>query len=338
MNDKSEMKILGETIPLSNDYLPIDTLKFLKDNPRVYACTHGHPDFDSLIEEEQQDIIFKNLLQEPSVKNLIPDVERHGGLMEPILVRHDTKEVIEGNSRLAVYRILDKKRQEGEWDLIPCNIVSSLTDDQQAAFLNQIHVKGKTRWSRYEKANFAYVRKEQGWSMSKIANRFGESESTIRTRVKTIEDMKDNGDAQQSHFSHYEVTRGPQIAPEIRKNPGLRARIFEGIKNLGSDEENNKFTAQELRQKLPKITTKPKILRKYIDRTIDLDEAYQSAKISHVEEKVKKARVLIEDVSRSDVSRLERNQLNAFKQIVKKLSRAVERIEKMVGELSSSNG
>ena len=338
MNDKSEMKILGETIPLSNDYLPIDTLKFLKDNPRVYACTHGHPDFDKLIEGEQQDIIFKNLLQEPSVTNLIPDVERHGGLMEPILVRLDTKEVIEGNSRLAVYRILHKKRQGGEWELIPCNIISSLTDDQQAAFLNQIHVKGKTRWSRYEKANFAYVRKEQGWSISKIANLFGESESTIRIRVKTVEDMKDNRDPQQSHFSHYEVLRGPKIAPEIRRNPGLRARVFEDIKNLRSDEEDNNFTAQELRDKLPVITTKPKVLRKYIDRTVDLDEAHQGAKISHVEEKVKRARGLIEDVSRKDISRLERNQLNAFKQSVKKLSRAVERIEKMVDGLNSSNG
>ena len=37
-----EMKLLGETIPLASDYVSIDTLIFLKDNPRVYACTHGH--------------------------------------------------------------------------------------------------------------------------------------------------------------------------------------------------------------------------------------------------------------------------------------------------------
>lgn len=134
------------------------------------------------------------------------------------------------------------------------------------------------------------------------------------------------------------MLRGPKIAPEIRKNSGLCARVFEDIKNLGSDEEDNNFTAQELRDKLPVIITKQKVLRKYIDRTVDLDEASQSAKISHVEEKVKRAKGLIEDVSRQDVSRLERNQLNAFKQSVKKLSRAVERIEKMVGELSGANG
>ena len=83
----------------------------MKDNPRVYACTHGEANFDNLMEEEKQDIILEKLLQEPSVKKLIPEVKRHGGLMEPILVRRDTMEVIEGNSRLAVYRQLHQKNE-----------------------------------------------------------------------------------------------------------------------------------------------------------------------------------------------------------------------------------
>ena len=339
MSDKSEMKILGETIPLRNDYLSIDTLKFLKDNPRVYACTHGHPDFDKRIEGEQQDIIFESLLQEQSVKSLVPDIKRHGGLMEPILVRLDTMEVIEGNSRLAVYRELNKNTEDDEWELIPCNIVSRLTDEQQAAFLNQIHVKGKTQWSAYEKANFAYVRKEQGWSVKEIARLFGESEATIRTRVKVIKTMKDNTDSQRSHFSYYDViVRDQEISTEMGRQDDLRDFLLKKIKDQGLDREDSDFTALELRKKLPVILKKPKELKKYICGRTDLDEAYQSAKISHVEEKVKKARGLIEDVSKQDVSRLERNQLNAFKQTVKKLSRAVERIEKMVSELSSSNG
>ena len=64
-----------------------------------------------------------------------------------------------------------------DWEFIPCYIVSSLTEDQQAAFLNQIHVKGKTTWSAYEKANFAYVRKEQGLDAeTRSQTLFGESE------------------------------------------------------------------------------------------------------------------------------------------------------------------
>ena len=108
-----EIKILGKAIPLTSDYRNIEELYFLGENPRVYAVTHGEPGFEDLMREEQQEVIFQKLCKEPSVKNLIPEVRRHGGLMEPILVREDTREVIEGNSRLAVYRHLFAKEGGG---------------------------------------------------------------------------------------------------------------------------------------------------------------------------------------------------------------------------------
>ena len=329
MREKS-MKILGETIPLSNDYLHIDELKFLKDNPRVYACTHGEPNFDGRTSEEQQELIFKKLLQEPSVKNLEPEVKRHGGLMEPILVRHDTMEVIEGNSRLAVYRHFHQKKTEGEWEYIPCEIVSRLTDDQQAAFLNQIHVKGKTSWSAYEKANFAYVRQERGWSLENIAEVFGESIGTIRTRVKVIETMKKNEDNERSHFSYYDVlVRSAEIS-EAMKKEGVSGFLLTKIQNFGPTDEDGDFTAQELRKKLPVILKKPKVLTKYLEGKIDLDEGYQIAKVSQVEEKVQQAMNLLNEVSQKDMVQLDTSRFNAFKQDVRKLTREVARLNKMI--------
>lgn len=325
---EKDMKILGKTILLTNDYLEINTLKFLKDNPRVYACTHGEPGFDDLTDEEQQDRIFKKLLEEPSVKNLKPEVKRHGGLMEPILVRHDTKEVIEGNSRLAVYRQLQQEKTEGEWELIPCDIVSSLTDEQQAAFLNQIHVKGKTSWSAYEKANFAYVRRQQNWSIDQIAQLFGESQATIRTRIKIIKMMHDNNDNERSHFSYYNVLHSSRISKAMREE-GLKDIFLKKIKSLGPNDKDGDSTAIDLRKKLPVILKKPKVLKKYIDGEIDLDEGYQRAKISEVEKKVRQAKDILSDVSRDDVAQLEQGRFKAFKQDIKKLKQEVVRIEKM---------
>ncbi len=329
------MKILRETIQLSNDYVDIIKLKFLKDNPRVYACTHGEPDFKNMIEEEQQELIFQKLVKEPSVKNLLPEIKRHGGLMEPILIRRDTMEVIEGNSRLAVYRLLHKKEPHGEWDLIPCDIVSSLTDDQQAAFLNQIHVKGKTQWSAYEKANFAYVRKEQGWNVDKIAELFGESVGTIRTRVKVIEMMKHNEDTKRAHFSYYDVIVRTTDISEAMKKEGLSGLLLAKIKSFGPNDEDGAFTAQELRKKLPVILKKSKVLNKYANGDIDLDEGYQLAKISQVEEKIKQAKNLLNEVSRQDMLELEQSRFNAFKQDVRKLMQEVERINKMIKDIDA---
>lgn len=328
-----QIKILGDPIEVADDYVDIGQLKFLRDNPRVYACTHGLPDFDDLLEEQQQEEIFKKLLQQPSVKNLAPDIKRHRGLIEPILIRRDTMEVIEGNSRLAVYRDLQQKEQTGEWDLIPCDIVSKLTAEQLAAFLSQIHVKGKTQWSAYEKANFAFVRFQRGWTPSRIGKLSGESETTIRTRIKEIEMMNDNQDNTLSHFSYYDViVRNSDISKAIDDRSDLKSYLFDAIRNLGSDDDTTDFTAQELRKKLPYVLKKPKILSKLVKGKLDLDDAYQNAKISKIEENIKKAKDLVEDVSQEQVDRLERSGFRALRGHVRKLSQQVKRISKVIEE------
>ncbi len=329
------IKIMGENIEVSSDFLEIHKLKFLSDNPRVYACTHGISEFNELSEEEQQDLIYEKLLKEASVKNLEPEIKRHGGLLEAILVRHDTMEVIEGNSRLAVYRKLHKKQPEKDWGLIQCDIVSKLTDEQQFAFLNQIHVKGKTQWSAYEKANLAYVRKERGWTETNIAKLFGETEKTISNRVRVIDQMKRNGDEEPSHFSYYEVmvtTR--KIVQATEEDGRLKNLLLKRIRHAGLDNDENDFTALELRNKLPAIIGKPKILKKYIEEDLTFDDAYQEAKTSKVQQRVRRALGTIETIEEKELKKSDQNTLNAIKQDTRKLKREVDRIYSMIEKIS----
>ena len=328
-----KIKILGEDVNVNNDDINIYECKFLKDNPRVYTVTYGEPGFDGKHEEQQQEIIYEKLLEEPSVRNLIPEIKRHGGLMEPILIRHDTMEVIEGNSRLAVYRNLYKDTGDGDWELIPCDVVSSLTDKQQATLLNQVHVKGKTNWSAYEKANFAYVRKSRGWSFQDISKLFGESDGTIRRRVKVIEMMKENDDQNHQNFSYYDVLyKIRDIQGHMEKVGGYKDLLFD-IKRGVEEGEPDYFSAQDLRKKLPVVLKKPRILKQYVEKKITLDEAFQRAKISRIEENVRQAYSLLEDVSKAKVQELEQSRFNAFKQDVRKLSRLTDRIKKMMNEV-----
>ena len=333
-----EITILGEKVLLSSDYKSIFDLKFLQDNPRVYACTHGEPGFSALTEQEQQDTIYKKLLQEPSVKNLTPEIKRHGGLMEWILVRHDTMEVIEGNSRLAVYRYLHEEDRGGDWELIPCHIVSKLTDKQQAALLNQIHIKGKTKWSAYEKANFSYVHyKKKGLNYEQIGEVFGESQQTIRTRIKVIEMMRENQDSERSHFSYYDVlVRNPAISEAMKNNTeGIKDCLLPIIKNFGISDENNDFEARELRDKLPEILKKPKpkILKKFIGGDLTLAEAYQVAKESKIHKRIKQAHEILDGIEKSELENLDQNAKNAMMPELRKLGRTFKRVMQMVEEL-----
>ena len=218
-----EITILGERILFSTESWPIDSLKYLKDNPRVFSCIGGEKiPTDS---DELQKLIEKEMLQQPSVKNLLPSIEAHGGLAEPILIRFDTKQVIEGNSRLACFRKLYSTTKDEKWAKIQCKVVSKLTEEQQDAYLSLIHIKGKTPWEAYEKANFAYVRsKEKGLSDEEIALRTFETVSEIRKRIQVVDLMKKNNDKKKSHFSYYDVlvrTRGinelANYTPEIQR-------------------------------------------------------------------------------------------------------------------------
>lgn len=328
MNDS--MKILGESILRESDYIDIYDLEFLADNPRVYACTHGEVNFDKKTPEEQQQIIYEKLLNESSVKNLLPEIKRHGGLMEYILVRLDTMQVIEGNSRLAVYRKLHESDDAGDWEFIPCETVNTLTDEQQVAFLNQVHVKGKTQWSAYEKANFAYVRRQSGWRVEKIAEVFGESKPTIYTRISVIEMMKKNRDTERSHFSFYDVLARTTEAKERIEKGGLK-RLLSDIKHLGDDQDENDFTALEMRKMLPVVLKKLRVLKKYESGSVSLYEAYQRAKTSRAADRIKQATALLDEVQRSDIQTLTQNDLNALKQAFRKHRREVNRIDSIIG-------
>ena len=147
-------------------------------------------------------------------------------------------EVIEGNSRLAVYRILHEETKKEDWEFIPCNIVQKLSDEQQIAYLNQIHVKGKTEWSAYEKANFAYARKTEGFSFPKIAELFGESEATIRTRIKVVEMMRNNNDRERSHFSYYDILVRNH-SKDMNKRQNLKEALLERVRSLRSNENDD---------------------------------------------------------------------------------------------------
>ncbi len=340
MNDrKITIKILNSEVTVSDDYMSIEDLLYLKDNPRVFSCVHEVDNFETLSPIEQQSIIQQNLLNETSVKNLRPDIISHGGLIEPILIRLDTKEVIEGNSRLAVFRDLHANPHiEGEWDLIPCHIVATLSDEQQDAYLSQIHVKGKTPWTPYGKSNFAYVRSQEGVPVNKIAQRFGVTTTEIKTRIKTVDLMKRNGDNKNHHFSYYDVlVRNRAISEAIDENSGsmeLRSFLLEEIKNMDSDDENqNPFTAQDMRDKLPPILKKPKILKKYINGNQTLEDAYQFSRISDSQQKLRRANDSISDIGKKELERLDRSGLSAVKIEVRDLSKAIERIKKIVQEI-----
>ena len=105
------IKILGKDIPYVDEPKDIYQLKFYEKNPRVLSKLVREESLAGSREEKQQ-VLEKALIQESSVKNLMKTIKEHGGLMEPLIVQGSTKDVLEGNSRLAALRTLYRKEED----------------------------------------------------------------------------------------------------------------------------------------------------------------------------------------------------------------------------------
>lgn len=327
-SDETTISIMGQEVPARHQREPINRLLFLPDNPRVYAAIREMQDFPNLTSDEQQNRIYKRLLQEPSVKNLYPEILRDGGLQDPIIVRHDTWQVIEGNSRLAVYRKLQLENPDNEqWTYIRCLVVPTLTDEQQTRLLGQAHLHGKTDWSPYAKALFCFrwVEEEQK-DILVLARLSGFTADDIRKNVEIIRLMQENGDNTLSNFSFYDVVvRTRKIQSAITSSIPLRDTVLSQIKT-----KDKNFTALEMRKRLPAIIDKPRILKKYEKGDISLEDAYDRAKISGVEQRLKRIRDRLDDIEQNDIKDLDRSEVKAVQQVVRRIDRSINRISKMV--------
>ena len=110
-------------------------------------------------------------------------------------------------------------------------------------------LKAKQRGLPMKKPTSPMCVKSKDGMWTRSQELFGESKVMIKKRIRVIGMMKRNEDNQLSHFSYYEVlVSNREISKGIYDQACLRACLLERIKNLGSDEEKNSFTAQELRE------------------------------------------------------------------------------------------
>src|SRR5262245_26572156 len=97
---RDTLVIRKQKIPITIQFLPQRSLRFYVENPRVYSVVRTESD------EPSQEEIEAALRQREHVRRLKIDIEANGGLTDAIIVRGTGCEVVEGNSRLAAYRML----------------------------------------------------------------------------------------------------------------------------------------------------------------------------------------------------------------------------------------
>ncbi len=325
--------ISGKEIPIKHGELEQSTLRYYAENPRLYTVLG--PDS----ELPDQDKIQEELQSRDHVKRLKKDIEANGGLLEPIIVRDGTFEVLEGNSRLAAYRSLAMKNPK-KWGKMKCQILPGDIDDAQIfTILGQLHIRGKQDWDKYEQAGYLWRRHHcHEVPIDTLSKQIGVSAAEIRKQIDTYQFMKDKKEEDIKKWSFYEVYLTNRAVKSAREK-------YADLDNIVADQiQNNRVgTAQEFRTMIGEVAKNKKIMKDYANQKHNLEASFERVAerglTSDFGKQLKRFQVWVTDTGRRKELRKHMEGSTPAKKDakfrIKKIVSAVEKLESIVNEKKS---
>lgn len=131
-----------------------------------------------------------------SCASLRESIRENGGIIHPIIVNKypdGRYVVIEGNTRLQIYRDFIKANVPGKWDVIKAIVYDDLDSDSKHSIRLQAHLIGPREWDPYAKAKYLnYLANEEHMPINVlIAYCGGNSKaSEIKHMIAAYQDMQ----------------------------------------------------------------------------------------------------------------------------------------------------
>lgn len=270
-------------------------LQFYTENPRVYSV------LNIMGGEPTQEEIENYMCNQDHVKQLKISIESNGGLIDPLIVRGGDFTVLEGNSRLAAYRMLCAI-DPIKWGKVRCKILPKDIDDSAVfALLGQYHIIGRKDWEPFEQAHYLYRRHIQTKiPIEYMAKELGTTKQKAEKMIQVIKFMIDHNDLNKRHWSYYEeYLKNASIKKYRDTNAELDDTIAEAIRTDAIKE------ASDMR-KLGQIAAvgdkqSKKVMNQISSGNIDLYDGYEciqdAGKLDDAIKKLKKFKQCISDDS-----------------------------------------
>jgi hypothetical protein len=210
------------------------------------------------------------------VRELKEDIRLNGGLIDPLIVRDGTLEVLEGNSRLAASRWLYNNDNDPiAWAKVKCTLLPADISEQLIfAILGQYHIRGKKDWVPYEKAGFLHRRfTHHKQDIPTVVTELGIGVPEARHLIEVFEFMLLHNEVNPAKWSHYdEFIKSKKIKKAREQYPDFDKVIVEKIR------KNEIKRAVDVRDNLPAVCAGPgKNLKRFVEGKIDFGEAHQNA-------------------------------------------------------------
>ena len=120
-------------------------------------------------------------------------IKTSGGIIHPIIVNHegnDSYVVIEGNTRLQIYRDFERQGTPGNWTTIIALVYEQLTENEKHEIRLQSHLVGPREWDPYSKAKYLYhLSEEESLPMNTIISMCGGGKTEIEKAIEAYKYM-----------------------------------------------------------------------------------------------------------------------------------------------------
>lgn len=304
-------------------------LLFYEENPRVYSILRANGTTPTQKEIEEK------LTSMDHVRQLRLSIEQNGGLIDPLMVlkRNGDYVVLEGNSRLAAYRLLAQK-DPVKWQKVPVNILPEhISDNDIFTLLGQYHLVGRKDWSVFEQAAYLYRQKES----SKLANdilakNVGLTEGKVNTYINVYTFMLEHDDLRPDRWSYYEEYLKSRSIRKYRETSPQIDETF--VKQVKASEIKQAMDVRTVLGEIakPKDKTATRIMQDIISGKTDIyaghDRLKATGKASNSYQKINRFRELVTDSDFQKNIKLEATTNASVAFELKKIQKAIDKLIK----------
>lgn len=320
--------VIGNTkYEVTEELLDQCQLLYYVENPRVYSILRANGTTPTQKEIEEKMTSMEH------VKQLKLSIAQNGGLIDPLIVveRDGDMIVLEGNSRLAAYRLLAEK-DPLKWQKVRALILPPhITEGDIFTLLGQYHLVGRKDWNVFEQAAYLYRQKQTtGLENDTLAKSVGLTTSKVNTYISVYTFMLEHDDLRPDRWSYYE---------EYLKNRGIKkyretnAEIDKVIvTQVKSGQIKQAVDIRNVLGEVAKSTDKTavKIMQNIIAGKTSIYDGHEklkaTGKTSNTFVKIKKFHEFVSDEDLQKAIKLEATSNSAIKFELKKIQKCVDKL------------
>lgn len=254
--------------------IPVGSIVLDQRNPRIAHAVEG---LAGAVDQDWITLALGHAAPEDEERgasttfsSLKASIRAYKGLINPIIVtpRSDGSYlVIEGNTRVAIYRELAEEGAPGNWDTIAAVVRPELQETGEHAIRLQAHLVGPRPWRPYAKAKYLYeLYVNQKLSTAEILDFCGGAgrRAEIQQYIDAFKDMRD-------HYMPLVTAAGspPDYSlfssfAELQNIKPALARAGVTLPEFAKWVHDSKLRPQQTVRQLPRILANPEAKRQFL--------------------------------------------------------------------------